>query len=424
MKRKFSLFLNVMLMVLCISSIAFGVYSAQKVQLNITGNFGFTAHNAFVSVTGFVKNVAQIENDNVVGKTDIAIDKIVKGADTADPVNITMPLGDMYFYSNNNNVSAEDIVFELTFTNIGKTDVLATITKPSMSSTVTVIDNSDGNHSSYIAFDENNQYSKFIMHGNSTTIMFALHLNSMSTISSKIAFNMPINFEEYQMFKNANNFFWNNNSNNIRTYVTMGSKDGKELRWYIFARGDGTNMTAVTSPVLNANRTLDAGTYWFISEYVLDTKKFGSTNTYKDSMIQSYLEAGSFINTYGITAQDAVYSQITARTLEDAADAENHVGALTKVENQKLWLLSVSELKYLNNGTPCDTYYKNSSATYLKIIAQNTSTSPVAAGWWLRSPYDGGGMAFCANSNGSVQGSNVTMFPKGVRAAFQITIAG
>ena len=114
MKRKFSLFLNVMLMVLCISSIAFGVYSAQKAQLNITSNFGFTAHNAFVSVTGFVKNVAQIENDNVVGKTDIAIDKIVKGADTTDPVNITMPLGDMYFYSNNNNVSAEDIVFELT----------------------------------------------------------------------------------------------------------------------------------------------------------------------------------------------------------------------------------------------------------------------------------------------------------------------
>lgn len=424
MKRKFSMFLNIAMLCLCVCGIAFGVYSAQQARLNISGNLGFTAHNAFVSVTGAVKNIAQIENDNVVSKTDMQIDKIVKAADSANPVNITMPLGDMYFYSNNNNVSAEDIVFELTFTNLGKTDIMATITKPSISSTISVIDNSDGNHGLYITFDENNQYSKFIMHGKSIIVRFALHLNDMLSLSTKISFNMPINFEDYQMFKNANNFFWNNNSNNTRTYVTMGSKDGKELRWYIFARGDGTNMRAVKSSVLNANKTLDAGTYWFISEYVLGVKKFSSTdNTYNGSTIQTYLSgtgASSFINKHGITAQDAVYSQITARTLEDAADAENHVGALTKVENQKLWLLSVSELKYLNNDTACDTKYKNSSATYSTIIAQNTT--PTASFWWLRSPYDSSATAFYVDSSGKVQDSNVTMTMKGVRAAFQITI--
>ena len=114
MKRKFSMFLNIAMLCLSVCAIAFGVYSAQQARLNISGNLGFTAHNAFVSVTGAVKNIAQIENDNVVSKTDMQIDKIVKAADSANPVNITMPLGDMYFYSNNNNVSAEDIVFELT----------------------------------------------------------------------------------------------------------------------------------------------------------------------------------------------------------------------------------------------------------------------------------------------------------------------
>ena len=419
MKRKFSMFLNIAMLCLCVCGIAFGVYSAQKAQLNITGNLGFTAHNAFVSVTGFVRNVAQIENDNVVGKTDMQIDKIVKSADTTDPVNITMPLGDMYFYSNNN-VSAEDIVFELTFTNLGETDIKATITKPSISSTISVIDNSDGNHSLYIAFNGNNQYSKVIEQGKSTTIMFALHLiNSMSTISSKIAFNMPINFQEYQMFKSANNFFWNNNSNNTRTYVTMGSKDGEELRWYIFARGDGTNMTAVKSSVLNANGTLDAGTYWFISEYVLGTKQFSSTNnTYKDSTIQTYLsgtEASSFINTHGITADDAVYSQITARTLP-AEDANGDLGAFTAVANQKLWLLSVSELACLNNNTAVTLYKDNTN-----LIAQDATSSHAASYWWLRSPTTvSASVAFLVDNAGFIGGGVKSAY--GVRAAFQITI--
>ena len=433
MKRKFGIFINVMLMVLCISSIAFGVYSAQKAQLNITGNFGFTAHNAFVSVTGFVKNVAQIENDNVVGKTDIAIDKIVKGADTTDPVNITMPLGDMYFYSNNNNVSAEDIVFELTFTNLGATDIIATITKPSLSSTVTVIDNSDGNHSSYISFGENNQYSKLIIQGRDITIRFALHLNDKSTLSSKIAFNMPINFEE--MFKDGNNFFWNKTSTNTRTYVNMGqvsSTDATPLRWYIFAKRDSNGtMQAVESSVLNENGTLDAGTYWFISEYVLDCDTANgnysimfddSSNIYGNSDIKAYLDgtgSGSFIKTHGITTTDLVYSQITARTLP-AEVASGDVGAFTAVADQKLWLLSVSELACLNNNEPATIFDENGNSN---LIANNNSGA--ASNWWLRSsPTDIPSIAFivASTSDGFVGGIGVAS-DGGVRPAFQITIS-
>lgn len=423
MKRKFSLFLNVMLMVLCISSIAFGVYSAQKAQLNITGNLGFTAHNAFVSVTGFVKNVAQIENDNVVGKTDIAIDKIVKGADTTDPVNITMPLGDMYFYSNDNNVSAEDIVFELTFTNLGSTDIIATITKPSLSSTVTVIDNSDGSHSSYISFDSNGEYKLGIYAGASATIQFALHLKDMSTLSSKIAFNMPINFEDAFLVHQSNDFFWNKTSDNMRSYVTMGTytqdSTTKDIRWYIFAKSDAEgNMTAVTSAV-DTNGTLDSGTYWFISEYVLGNKAFDfSLNVYGGSNIQLYLsgtEKGSFINTYGIDSSNPVYSKITGRTINDAAISSDSVGAVTTSGPQTFWLLSVSELSHLNNGSACSTM-----STYKTLIANDTNGS--AATWWLRSPLAGGdSKAFRVRNYGLVDSDYVDR-EVGVRAAFQITI--
>ena len=325
-----------MLMVLCISSIAFGVYSAQKAQLNITGNLGFTAHNAFVSVTGFVKNVAQIENDNVVGKTDIAIDKIVKGADTTDPVNITMPLGDMYFYSNDNNVSAEDIVFELTFTNLGSTDIIATITKPSLSSTVTVIDNSNGDNSSYISFGETGTHQVGIYKGESKKISFAMRLNVMSTISSKVSFNMPINFEEWiykigvtvkeftptEQDTIKNGLGSSSYSETILCYakrfpyyVEMGTDPTgttNKLRWLIVGTMDANDNIALLGDDDKAafadGLMLNNKNYCLLSQNILYTE---NTGKYGLSFQNAFTNSGAYLNTkYGVKANDYATSNI------------------------------------------------------------------------------------------------------------------
>ena len=241
---------------------------------------------------------------------------------------------------------------------------------------------------------------------------------------------MPINFEDAFLVHQSNDFFWNKTSDNMRSYVTMGTytqdSTTKDIRWYIFAKSDAEgNMTAVTSAV-DTNGTLDSGTYWFISEYVLDRDTANgnysimfddSSNIYGNSDIKAYLDgtgSGSFIKTHGITTTDLVYSQITARTLP-AEVASGDVGAFTAVADQKLWLLSVSELSHLNNGTACSWM-----SIYPTLIAKDTND--YAASWWLRSPYArGDNQAFYVDDAGLVSNSFVGN-KLGVRAAFQITI--
>lgn len=54
MKRKFSLFLNVAMLALCVCAIAIGVYSAKQASLNVTGTIGFKAHNCDVNIVGYI----------------------------------------------------------------------------------------------------------------------------------------------------------------------------------------------------------------------------------------------------------------------------------------------------------------------------------------------------------------------------------
>ena len=51
-KKKLNLLLNISIICLCITAIAFGVYSAKTASLNVSGTVGFTAHNCEVYVAG------------------------------------------------------------------------------------------------------------------------------------------------------------------------------------------------------------------------------------------------------------------------------------------------------------------------------------------------------------------------------------
>ena len=417
-KRKFSLLFNIATLVLCISAIAFGVYSAKQASLNVTGSIGFTAHNCKVKVDSSLSGFSETLDGKVVSTARTST-KIVEGTATLD-------LGIFYFTDLTASGNTNDITLMLTFTNQSDFAVDVTIEAKDLSgSNITVtLDTTSLTLAEQSAAEGKTGTAKVTLKCTSTTKIDSAKFEILSVSMSKHTEQQATGLKVTK-----SSVYWDSTSevNKDRSYVTMGTIDGKaegtKIKWYIFAQSDSNgNMQAVTNAnpvVTNADNTLKAGTYWFISEYVLGTKKFGSSNTYKDSTIQTYLsgtEAGSFINTHGITAQDAVYSQITARTLEDAADAENQVGALTKVENQKLWLLSVSELKYLNNGTAC-----SGGSGYTTLLAQD-AISHTAFFWWLRSPIaeeDYG--AFRVNDGGSVDVSLVD-FTYGVRAAFQITI--
>ena len=128
MKRKFSIFLNVVLFVACVCSLAFGVYSAKTAKLNVSGNVGFTAHNCKVDVYGYIYGHSTAPNEEPKGQEDA--DKLKK-SDSSE-VTSTNPLlingtteelsfGTVYF-SDLDNVTTRpnDIIIVLTITNVSE----------------------------------------------------------------------------------------------------------------------------------------------------------------------------------------------------------------------------------------------------------------------------------------------------------------
>ena len=69
MKRKFSLFLNIATLVLCVCAIAFGVYSAKTASLNVGGQIGFVAHDCKVQFEGEVEGAVLSNATDIVKST-------------------------------------------------------------------------------------------------------------------------------------------------------------------------------------------------------------------------------------------------------------------------------------------------------------------------------------------------------------------
>ena len=61
MKKKFSIWLNIVTICLCVCAIAIGVYAAQQATLTVSGQIGFEAHGVEFTATaqakGYVTNV-------------------------------------------------------------------------------------------------------------------------------------------------------------------------------------------------------------------------------------------------------------------------------------------------------------------------------------------------------------------------------
>lgn len=92
-KRKFNLLINIVTLCLCISAIAFGVYSAKQASLNVSGTIGFTAHNCDVKYTASVANASDADG-NVISETATPPNVTTQ---TAIADGTTWTLGSLYF---------------------------------------------------------------------------------------------------------------------------------------------------------------------------------------------------------------------------------------------------------------------------------------------------------------------------------------
>ena len=132
MKRKFSLFLNVAVLALCVCAIAIGVYSAKQASLSVTGTVGFTAHNCELQVSGTKKGYALGDGttyqESAVALTmgaDNATTGTVSGSGASGVIS-SIALGDLKF----TDLATEEIppiVITLTFTNLSAYQVSATV---------------------------------------------------------------------------------------------------------------------------------------------------------------------------------------------------------------------------------------------------------------------------------------------------------
>lgn len=396
MKRKFSLFINIATLVLCVCAIAFGVYSAKTASLTISGSVGFKAHNCKVKVDSSLSGFSATKDGEPVTTartSSVIVDGGVNNG-TAE-----LDLGTMYFTDLTASGNINNITLSLTFTNQSdfKVDIVITAKDLSSSNITVALDKTSLTLAEQTATEGKTDTVKITLSTTSTGITDTkFEILSVSMEKKTAAQATGLTVQSGAIYGLTGD----------RTYVTMGKYESQteNIKWYIFAQGDGINMTAVNGKVDN-NGTLPSGTYWFISEYVLGKSAFGSNNTYEGSTIQKYLTEGSFIATYGIDSSNPVYSKITGRTINDVADPSNNVGAVTTSTPQTFWLLSYSEVNLLSNK-----------------VANDISSS-TASVWWLRSPRSntGGMVAFNVLNDGSVYNDPVNCSYR-VRAAFQITI--
>ena len=194
MKRKSRIIINIMTLCLCISAIAFGVYSAKNASLDITGTIGFNAHDCDVRVFATMTGGATIGSDRSLTEHtsnfgDSNNYKLISSKNTQ--AENTWTFGDVSFDDVNNtdgSKKAKDIVITIMMYNESKFSVKATynqnfITNEKITTTV--------KSSTEITMDADQTKA------NAQTMVVTLTLTDDNENISKITCGDLLNFEKY-----------------------------------------------------------------------------------------------------------------------------------------------------------------------------------------------------------------------------------
>lgn len=243
MKKKKSIWLAIVTLVLCIGVMATGIYAAKTAMLKLGGTLGFNMNNCLVEVSGTISNIA-VKNTQTGAYTKEVknIENAIMGGESQTVT--SLDLGALDFYA------GEDMIFELTFKNLSAHTVIAVFDAEYSNEKVVEVESS---------LYDSLPSTKIITKDGSITLTFALHLTDESAVINGFAFNLTAKFEEQKFQKDAAGNY----------YLEMGTEDGTingtPLKWYAFAK-QGTNGTY---EAYTPNKTYDSGSYYFISEYAL-----------------------------------------------------------------------------------------------------------------------------------------------------------
>ncbi|MBE7075193.1 MAG: hypothetical protein E7376_04365 [Clostridiales bacterium] len=442
MKKNYKWLINLATLVLCVCALAIGVYAAKQASLTATGTIGFTAHGCKVKVSGTIDAYDEDFTTKLTGTEATIAETLV------DEEGEELSLPAMYF----SDLAEEGntITINLKITSDSDFPVLCNIPNP-----VAYDSNSTTTEITAVKGLTSNQSFVLSTKGEYKDITITFTLTDIETASEISAiFDANLEFKKYtfdrSVLKTGAMSGLPDETEKAKTklYVEMGEYTVGEtttpLRWYAFAYSAtgseevGANgMVAVNEFTATDSTSVPAGTYYFISEYILkntdsDYIAFNSSMTeindygihYNNSTIQNYVNGTTGLYTkynFGADKYSGVYGQITTRTL-GGEDYKVYDSDYLKVlsesitqstANQSLWLLNTSEYNGLLTKAQGDA----------KLLEGSVGC------WWLRSldkcsPSAGSSYACYIDWGGAILFATVNRDVScGIRPAFKLVIA-
>ncbi|MBQ7884547.1 MAG: hypothetical protein IJ318_00415, partial [Clostridia bacterium] len=294
MKKKFSLWLNIVTICLCVCAVAIGVYAATNASLTVGGKVAFKAHGCEGTVSGTIVGHANTAD----GQPATSAEPLNNGTAVAFGDANGLPLGDRYFSDMASaDGSVEPIVITLTVTNTSAYAIEATLTLPT---------NQTG-----VNFDTENAIMQLGEKDSATasqTMKITMTLAEDTADFALRAITFTLNFEKYTMVKGdtTNGHYIVMGSNVVNNVVTP-------VKWIPFAKStNGTTWTHV-----DAKTAIDTtAQYYFISEKILDVGNVtvrGTSTKYTVNAGVSY--NNNYTYSYDNDSGDEEYYDTTYTTL-------------------------------------------------------------------------------------------------------------
>lgn len=386
-KRKFNLLLNIATICLCVSAIAFGVYSAKTASLNITGTVGFQAHNCDVYVYGTVAGGTQTGGNAKFGAENsyINVHDTTKNSWTLGTLMFD-DLGDVPEGKN-----AKDIVITLKMFNESKFDVRAKFNTNFLTA----------NYSGKVKATASPE--AMVLPANKTlidaqTMTITLSLESTSDFTgTTFSGETLVSFEKYESIdstyfigtgalegKLCKNLGFYNNSNERPS--GKGSTD--YIVWYAYAySSDGTNFTSLASKKYTDVSQVESGHYKFVCQYVFggyynEAGTYVAGHNYDNDNWANSASCTYLKNTFPTETSLYSNSDYTKDLVEKTISYSYNSGTPVNYTG-KFWLLSTDEVALLcgasvhavrNNGL--NTTHKNALKAY-GLSAPNGGKHPM-----------------------------------------------
>ena len=283
MKRKFSIFLNIVLFVVCVGSLAYGVFSAQRATLSVTGNLGFTAHNCLVTVSGYMygHTTGSSTNEPVSEENKVYLKKPNNTDATPEkPLAVKLETGSLsfgtdpiYFSMPDSEAVANDITIVLTIKNTDSSAVLVEDTT------------TDRTYTNYTITCDNQLQ---VLYTDTepekvTTVTYTISPKKDSngtytSITNTVSISIKMNFSQVDTTTPGSTSYWTvDASGNLKSVPTKAQNNNSDMLIIPASVTDGTTTTAITA--INAGTSAQTNLSYYKKVVVLK----GVTSLYNNA---------------------------------------------------------------------------------------------------------------------------------------------